>query len=237
MTLTWEDRLKVLLMPGWIYYQRKLASEARKGEPEITILPELLLSRGKVAVDVGANRGIYSYLLSRHFDRVIAFEPNPELARFGRRMLPSNTEVVETALGAHPANAELRIPPGRKRGEDHLMATLSSSAPAVRSIPVHVRTLDSMNLEGVGFIKIDVEGTEVEVLEGARETIQSDRPLMMVELLAGLYDSPARVVQELCVQYGYQARILSDDGLVDALGHLQAGLPVSSRNVLFFPHE
>ena len=133
VTLTWEDRLKVLLMPGWIYYQRKLASEARKGEPEITILPELLLSRGKVAVDVG--------------------------------------------------------------------------------------------------------GTEVEVLEGARETIQRDRPLMMVEILAGLYDNPARVVQELCVQYGYQARILSDDGLVDALGHLQAGLPVSSRNVLFFPHE
>lgn len=54
MILTWEDRLKVLLMPGWIYYQRKLASEARKGEPEITILPELLLSRGKVAVDVDA---------------------------------------------------------------------------------------------------------------------------------------------------------------------------------------
>lgn len=133
MTLTWEDRLKFFLIPGWIYCRRKLASEARKGEPEIDILPELLSSRGKVTVGV--------------------------------------------------------------------------------------------------------DGTEVEVLEGARETIKRDRPLPMVEILAGLYENPARVVQELCLQYGYQARILSDDGLVDALGHLRAGLPVSSKNVLFFAHE
>lgn len=237
MALSWENRLKLLFLPGPFYYRRKLTSESRKGEPEIDILPDLLGDRGGTAIDVGANRGIYSYLLSRYFDRVLAFEPNPDLAEFGRRMLPENVEVIEAALGAHQFSGKLHIPGGRKGGEDHLTATLSSSMTAVRTIPVDVLTLDSLDIGRVGFIKIDVEGTEVEVIKGARNTIARDRPLLMAEILAGLYDDPVETVQQICTDHAYQARVVSPSGLVDAVDYLQSGLSVLSRNVLFFPHE
>lgn len=220
-----------------MYYQRKLRSEARKGEPEIRILPQLLRGCGGTAIDAGANRGIYSYLLSRFFERVIAFEPNPDLARFARSMLPENAEVIEAALGANRYSGALHIRAGRSGREDHLTATLSQSSTAVRTIPVEVLALDSMDVDRVGFIKIDVEGTEVDVIEGARRTIARDRPLLMVEILAGFYEAPVKVVQHICSEHGYRSRLLTDAGLVDAIDHLNAGLPATSRNILFFPNE
>ena len=52
---------------------------------------------------------------------------------------------------------------------------------------VEVRTLDSFAFRDVCVIKVDVEGSEMEVLEGARETILRDRPPLIVELLTGAH--------------------------------------------------
>lgn len=242
MALSWEDWFKCVFLPGRLYYQRKLESESRKGEPEIRFLPDLLRHRDGTAIDVGANRGIYSFLLSGLFHRVVAFEPNPDMVTFGRRMLPSNVEVRPYALGAADAKGQLKIPAGRGGRESPLVATLSSASAAVsgqvkRTIPVDVRTLDGLELGPVGFMKIDVEGTEIEVLNGARRTIARDRPVLMVELLAGFYAQPIAVIDRVCSEHGYRCQLLTEAGLVDAIAHLAAGMPTSSRNVLFFPKQ
>lgn len=239
MALSLGDWLKLWLLPSQIYYRRKLRSETQKGEPEIAILPQLLPDRSGTAIDVGANRGIYSYLLSGLCDRVVAFEPNPDLARFSRRMLPRNVEVVQIALGAEDTTGELQIPVGKSGREDHLKASLSALEPAslARAVGVNVRSLDGLGFDRVCFIKIDVEGTELEVIEGARRTIARDRPLLMVEVLAGYYDSPDNTIRRICSEYDYSAKLVTQHGLVEAADRLNANVPLLSRNVLFFPND
>ena len=84
MALSLEDRLKMLL-PGALYYPRKVAKEMAKREPELGLLASLV-PRGGTAIDVGCNRGIYSYQLSKLCDRVIAFEPHPDMAPLRPRL-------------------------------------------------------------------------------------------------------------------------------------------------------
>ncbi len=62
-------------------------------EPEVAVLA-LLSSRKSVAVDAGANKGVYLFHLSRIFERVVAFEPLPPLATYLCRAAPANTEVA-----------------------------------------------------------------------------------------------------------------------------------------------
>src|SRR5439155_22339583 len=73
MTLSLPERL-AMLMPPSVFYRRRIAQEARTGEPELAVLAELV-PRGGIAVDVGANVGFFAYALANVADRVLAFEP------------------------------------------------------------------------------------------------------------------------------------------------------------------
>jgi hypothetical protein len=96
LSILFEDRLKRLI-PAAIYYPYKIAKESRKREPELAVLRTIVPGRG-TAIDVGANRGIYSYALARIADRVEAFEPNPFLAALLRRKLAPRVQVHQLAL-------------------------------------------------------------------------------------------------------------------------------------------
>lgn len=235
MSLSLEDRLKMLL-PGSFYYKRKVRSEIERGEPEFGHLGQLVGDRAGTAIDVGCNRGIYSYALSRLCRRVLAFEPNPDLARFARRMLPANVKVYEMALGAAPGHAVLHIPVDAKGRDVHLRASLSEAQTRERRHEVEVRTLDSFAIDKVSFIKIDVEGTEMAVLAGAAGTIARDRPVLLVELLVGYHD-PKPSIDEVCRIYGYDGFVVTRDGLKDAITCIDGGEKPPSRNVVFMPRD
>jgi len=73
---------------------KRIAQEARTGEPELLVLAELV-PRGGIAVDVGANVGFFAYALAEIADRVVAFEPNPDYALFARWMLQQDQGTAE----------------------------------------------------------------------------------------------------------------------------------------------
>jgi hypothetical protein len=110
---------------------------------------------------------------------------------------------------------------------------------------VEVRTLDSYGFSGVRAVKVDVEGSEMEVLEGGRETIARDRPILIVELLTGAHADPAAAVEEICATYDYTAWLVTGDRRrVEALPQIRAlgsnttwGSPIRNRNVLFLPRQ
>jgi FkbM family methyltransferase len=235
MSLSLEDRLKQLL-PGSFYYRRKIRSELSRGEPEFRLLADLIPDRSGIAVDAGCNRGIYSYVLSGLCRRVLAFEPNPDLVRFARRMLPKNVDLREMALGAAPGRAVLHIPVDARGREDHLKASIATGedGAAVRRHEVEVRPLDSFDTASVRFIKVDVEGTELEVLAGAASTIARDRPVMLVELFVGHHD-PRSAIETICETYGYDAFVATGQGLSPAMPIIDAGGKPPSRNVIFKP--
>src|SRR6476646_444396 len=108
MKLSLEDRVKNLL-PARLYYPYKISQATRAVEPELAILHELV-PIGCTAIDVGANRGYYSWALASVAASVEAFEPNPLLARFAQTKLGRRVRLHEVALSDHDGVATLYVP-------------------------------------------------------------------------------------------------------------------------------
>ena len=108
MPLPFREWLTMLMPPSY-FYRRRIAEEARSGEPELAVLARLVPSGG-TAVDIGANQGVYAYALADIADRVVAFEPNPDYAFFARWMLRGRAEVLELAFSNEPGNATFYVP-------------------------------------------------------------------------------------------------------------------------------
>jgi FkbM family methyltransferase len=107
---------------------------------------------------------------------VYAFEPIPQLAAYLRRASPKRVRVVECALSDKEGLANLYVP--SNWGE----ASLRKPHQGAAVLGVPMKTLDSFELRNVGLMKIDVEGHELAVLRGARDTIRTSRPIVFVEV-------------------------------------------------------
>ena len=233
-----------LLTPPSAYYRRRIAAEARAGEPELAVLDQLM-RRGGTAVDVGANQGFFAYALSELADRVVAFEPNPDYALFARVMLRGRAEVHRLALADKPGRATFRVPIDHDGTVLHLAGSLKGTHgqfPRERAYDVEVRTLDSFALTDVRFIKVDVEGSEREVLDGAGATIARDRPVLLLELLSGTYADTGATTAAICEAFGYDAVLVQHGRRIPALPAIAAlgkntswGTEIETRNVLFLP--
>jgi FkbM family methyltransferase len=233
MRLSVGDRLK-LLVPSVFYYPHKTRSEILKQEPELGLLAQFARP-GSRAIDVGANRGIYSYGLAKVVGHVEAFEPNPAVAHFARIKLGRKVRVHEFALSNIDGDAPLHIPFGRHSQPNHLVARLRGGDRGI-TIEVSLRTLDSFDFENVSFIKIDVEGSELDVLKGAQRTISRDRPNLLVELLTGTHDDPLAAIAWVAATFGYHPWIVIGSELCAisrALGERKN--EIRTRNVLFTP--
>ena len=232
-----EDPVK-MLVPGWLYYPHKIAKERARNEPELRILRDIV-RRGCTAIDVGANRGYYSYALSKIAGRVEAFEPNPAMARFARRKLGRNVRLHEVALSDRPGTMTLYVPQVGPSSM-HLNASLKKpyAYEAYAEHAVRVATLDEFEFDDVGFIKIDAEGSDMEVIAGASRTISKHRPNLLVELIAVTHDSPAACIDRIARDFGYRGWVLVGDRLVEAQQALRAKDPgMLTYNVLFKPIE
>ena len=172
------------LFPQSVLNWREARFYGRYGEVELHLL-EFLCRRDQDAIDVGANDGCYVHYLRRHARQVIAFEPMPSLARMLRRKFRRGVVVESMALSDTAGTVSLRMPVVDGvvvTGCSTVSSAASATYPAHRAIEVPMDRLDSVYGGEVGFIKIDVEGHEQAVLDGAIETIRRCRPRMLVEV-------------------------------------------------------
>ncbi|WP_082690314.1 FkbM family methyltransferase [Mycobacterium sp. M26] len=135
-----------------------------------------LVPAGKLAIDAGANVGTYSYWIARSATRVVAFEPQPTLARRLEASGIPRLTVHNVALSDTPGVGELHVP--RAHGE----ASLRVLDVPVDAVKVPLRTLDSFEMSDVGFFKIDVEGHEEPLLHGAVETLRRSDATVYIEI-------------------------------------------------------
>ena len=194
-----------------------LARRSWLHEPEIALLP-LLAPRSLTAIDAGANKGVYLHHLSRSFDRVVAFEPLPALARYLKRAAPRNSKVHPVALSDHEGEAELCLPAGfNELGSiepGHTVAAAGTGdGGAVEVHRVRTSPLDSYGLERVGLLKIDVEGHELAVLAGARRLIADWRPVVMVEVEERHRTGGVAAVHRFFAEQDYDGFFLDGDRL------------------------
>ena len=213
LSLSPGEWLKYRLIPGrwyaWFHARRNL----RWGERELAYLPHLV-DPDRGAIDVGANKGVYSYFLARLCPSVVAFEPNPKLIPVLRRCVASNVRVEPVALSNHRGEVEMRLP-RTARGVSNQLGTLrrTESFPDYVTINVQAARLDDYHFDNIGFMKIDVEGHELEVLEGGRETIARCRPTLLLELEQKHLGYPVTRAIAAVEAYGYEGYVLAADGL------------------------
>lgn len=133
----------------------------------------------RTAIDVGAHIGWWSFWLQGSFANVCAFEPVP----VHYKCLTMNTERINircwnSAVGDDDKPLHMNVPE-----ENSHNAHIVGGAVAVADEGIEVRCvpLDHFGFENVDLIKIDVEGYETAVIQGARATIKRNRPLIVIE--------------------------------------------------------
>lgn len=125
----------------------------------------------RVAVDVGAHIGTWSFYLAKRFEQVHAFEPVEDFrACFIRNVDQERTMLYPYALGASQARVGMHIVPADTGG-----TYVSGHG------DIEMRTLDSFDLRDLSYLKVDCEGGELAVLQGAVETLKRFRPCCVIE--------------------------------------------------------
>lgn len=133
------------------------------------------LTQFRVAVDGGAHRGIWTAEMVTRFESVVAFEPRREYAD-----AITDALVFDVVLGAEMGRCAI-VEGDKNDGQAHVADGATHT----------IRPLDWYGLADVDFLKLDLEGYELNALHGAKETIEGSRPAILVEQ------------NGLCARYGY----------------------------------
>jgi FkbM family methyltransferase len=132
-----------------------------------------LCPRRRRALDIGAHVGFWSNWLAHHFEHVEAFEPQPLLQECLRANVAAmSLHLHPVALGNRSGTIAGAFDPGNS-GMSHVVEGLDGEIPLER--------LDAYGFADVDFIKLDAEGYELFVLQGAIDTLRRNRPLVLVE--------------------------------------------------------
>ncbi|APR81846.1 TPR domain protein [Minicystis rosea] len=177
-----------------------------------------LLPPGSTALDVGANYGVYAISMAHAVGAsglVVAFEPAPETVQYLDASVALDDrlqlDVIEAAVSNRSGDATFFASP------DAELSSLHASGPVAEETPVDLVTIDesasSWAGRSVAFIKLDAEGEERAILEGARATLSAHEPLVMYEIKQG-----ATVDRDL--PNAFAARGLRSYRLVPGLGLL-----------------
>jgi len=210
-----------------------------RGERELRLVHGLSDLK-RTTLDVGSNRGLYAVAALRCSLRVIAFEPQRDFASFLRRYLPTSVEVHECAVSDTAGTATLLVPADpRFHAEARLSrADNAASGTSPGSVPVVVPTirLDDMVHEQVGLIKIDVEGHELAVLNGASRLIESSRPNIVIEIEDRHRPGAVRDAFKWFQAKQYRGYYLRDNALMltDGVGEERS---LRAYNFIFLPAE
>lgn len=146
------------------------------------------VEEGAIVWDIGANLGIFSLAAAERGATVVAVEPDPWMTNLLRRSVRANraaVTVLAVAIASSPAVGELVIA-ARNRSTSHLRGygtTQTGGFRAVEHVPVLTLDLLAERFGMPNLVKIDVEGAEVEVLQGARKLIDA-RPNFIIEVAA-----------------------------------------------------
>jgi FkbM family methyltransferase len=184
-------------------------------EVEMEFLGLIIRNRDRV-IDIGGNRGIYTYRFWKMGAKVEVFEPNPACSRILGAWAAGRPDmnVYSVALSSCAGSANLHVPVDGSGVEHDASASIENAGFAhARAQLVPLQTLDSYQFEDVQLIKIDVEGHEYSVIEGAVSTITSSKPALLVEIEQRHNGRPIAEVFGKILDFGYQGFFMGREGL------------------------
>ena len=173
-------------------FRRAVWSRVHFPENEMRFLHSLPPSSIDIAIDIGAAHGSYAWILNRKARRVYCFEPGEQHATYLRAaVVGTRIELVEVAVGNNCSKVSMYTP-GTDENALH-SATLSTSNPVIGVPNIRVRQVAQVTLDNffinkldagrsVDIIKVDVEGYELQVFEGAEALLLRHYPLVFCEI-------------------------------------------------------
>lgn len=198
------------------YYKYRLLADSLADEPELGAL-DRMVEPGAAVADIGANLGAYALELSRIVGpggKVLAFEPIPRtanlLTHFVKRLAPHrNVGVINAAVGEFEGTTEMFLPREGRLANFYVASLLPIHSGPASVTRVRITTLDTWRKRidrRISFVKIDTEGAELMVLQGAETMIMKDRPVLLCEIgdsdRGGLYS--ASDVEEWLIAHRYR---------------------------------
>jgi FkbM family methyltransferase len=194
-------------------------------EKELRYL-DSIIAEAEVAIDVGANEGLFSYKMSKRFSKVYSFEINDSLTKNLAAYNPGNIEIINKGLSSREGSAILYIPRSNGLNLTGWASLTPGNCPDSHEYTekyVTICPLDSFDIHPVSFIKIDVEGHELEVLKGGFNTLVHNRPIVLIEIKPPNIDEAFSFFAQL----QYERKKLQD--FVPVIG--------SEENYIFVPRE
>jgi FkbM family methyltransferase len=171
-------------LPAWLIRHTETAEEE--------FLKENLELSGKIVYDVGAFEGLLALFFAARAKAVYSFEANPvnlEKVKVNVSLngLEDRVRVLHSAIGEQEGTLTLiydHLMKAAGSADPEISAQIAQTSPSASRITVAVRPLDSFlsELEPPGFIKIDVEGMEINVLRGAVNILKNYHPPIYMEV-------------------------------------------------------
>ena len=186
---------KFFFPEGFLLKRRLQRSIRRNDEQEINLVKKFIKS-GTDSIDVGVYRGVYSYEMSKYSEKVHSFEPNPIIFKYINKNLKKfikNIHLYNFALSNQNKTINLKIPIRNSNSNKEIFEEYYEMGKATihnennfenyENFEIQTKKIDELSFDNkISFIKIDVEGHELEVIEGAKNTIKRDKPVLLVEI-------------------------------------------------------
>ena len=201
------------------HYLRLLRSSLLEKEPELRVVRHLV-KPGDSVIDIGANVGVYSKILSElvgpdgHVYSIEPFGPTFEMLCYNvRKLRLDNVEVINVAVSDSQAVVTMAIPYDSSGAETHYRASIvadSVKEGKTETANVQATTIDSrfLSVSGtISFIKCDVEGHELACIKGAAKFLARSQPAWLIEVSGepDNTDSAACSVFKILHDRGYSA--------------------------------
>lgn len=216
-------------------------------ENELTIL-EKIVDKDLESVDVGVYRGVYSYKMSQISKHVHAFEANPLIYPYLKKNLKKiikNITLYNIAASSNEGEANLRIPKRfNTKNKDNYEELYRLGASTIHgknelnksdyiSKKIKKNKLDNLlKNRKIGFIKIDVEGHEKNVIIGSSEIIKKYKPTLLVEIEERHTKEKVINIINFINSYGYKSYFLDKRKLIETRKDVNFKL---KNNFIFLP--
>jgi FkbM family methyltransferase len=201
-------------------------------EPKVFAALKERAKQGSIVLDIGANVGVYSLLMARWVGpvgRIYAFEPAPQTLRDLRAHVAMNKmneqiEVVDRAVSDQKGEAIFYA--HNTSGENSLNPGFAKRLSEAQAVKVPVTTVDQFceaNNLAPKLLKIDVEGFELHVLRGARETLLRYRPSLVIEMHPMFWKEIGVTVEEVHETFSkpnYRITPLEGQSPLSEFGHI-----------------
>ena len=234
---------KIFLSEEYLLKKRLKRAMVKNYEKELSIVDHFK-DKSKDAIDVGVYRGVYSYKLSKEFNRIHSFEPNPLLYPYLNRYLTKiipNMTLYNYALSNKNELTNLKIP---HRGKSIFKnnfeeiyklgcATIheNNNFEKFKNYEVECKKLDDVIKDKeISFIKIDVEGHELSVIEGANNIINKYKPTLLVEIEEKHTKRPVINTINKIKDFGYKVYFFKNNQIKEIV---ENDIPNEERNFIF----